>query len=262
MLTIPHLETDITTACQLSCVACNHHVPLWRKHGPELADPFQVEKDLNTLSKFLHTFRWGALGGEPTLHKGLVELLEIARNSGVADKIEVWSNGITLPKMSDKFWRSFDTLVLSVYEGKHTEESLQWIETRCNAANIELVIKDERTHPNFRTLLEKVPTDEKATKKKFQGCFFRHFSRVANNGYFFTCCCAPHMPILIQNKPFGTDGIKIEGLNERLLKGYLSREEPLGACSICAGRDTAVSVSWHEERNPEKWLAASAGMIV
>lgn len=260
MILMPHLETDITTACQLSCVACNHHVPLYRTRKPLHANVTQVYQDLFTLARFVHAERWGALGGEPTLHANLVEILQVARDSGIADKTEVWTNGLTLRKMSNEFWKSFDILVLSIYPGKHTEESLAWIAEKCAETGVELSLRDERNNHNFRTLLEKEPTDPVTTRLKFRSCFFRQFSRVANNGYFYTCCCAPHMPTLVQNRPATEDGIAIDGLTEGALLAYLKREAPLGACTSCAGRDTAVPIAWREEKNPQAWLKASAGL--
>jgi len=258
---MPHLETDVTQACNLSCVGCNHEVPLWRtlKGGPWKADPDQVRADLNHLAMIMHADRWGALGGEPLLHPKLVDILLIARDSGVADKTECWTNGMFAHRMKSEFWRSFDILVLSVYEGKHTDDSLALIAERCEQYGVELVTKDERRYPNFKTLLEPVPTSPRETRAKFAGCFFRSFSRSANYGWFFTCCCAPSMPMLVQGKPYGTDGIPIAGLREEQLRAYLDRSEPLGCCHLCAGRDTAVSIPWHEERNPDAWVAASAG---
>ena len=261
MIQIPHLETDITTACQLSCVACNHHVPLWRKVGPKHASVEQVKRDLNHLTTILHAHVWGALGGEPTLNPDLVNILQIARHSGIADKLEVWTNGLLLPRMSEAFWRSFDVLVLSIYPGKHTEESLKWIMTKCATSGVKFSPRDETKNPNFRTLLERVPTGYEETKRKYAGCFFRQFSRVANWGYFYTCCCAPHMSTLVQGKAENPDGIKIEGLTEEALYAYLADPEPLSACTTCAGRDTAISIPWREERDPIKWLRASAGSV-
>lgn len=257
---LAHLETDICSACQLSCISCNHMVPMYRAHGQQRANPAQVERDLNHLATIMHADRWGALGGEPLLHTGLVDILHVVRRSGVADRIEVWTNGILLSKMKDEFWGAFDVLVLSVYDGKHDDASLAWIAARAADAGVELVVKDERVWHNFRTLLEPSPTDAAATKTKFDGCFFRQFSRVANAGYFYTCCCAPHMPVLIQGREAGADGVCIEGLTEDGLRAYLERSEPLGCCSICAGRDTAQPIQWREERQPKAWLAASAGL--
>lgn len=262
MLTLPHLETDITQACQLSCVGCNHLVPLWRKHGPRQANPAQMEHDLGILAKLIHVPRWGALGGEPTLHRGLTELLQVARASGVADRTEVWTNGLLLPKMAPAFWKAFDILILSVYEGQHDEDSLAWIRTKCADEGVILEVKDERIKHNFRTLLEPVPTDAVTTKKKYRECFFRGFSRAANYGFFFTCCCAPHMPLLLRGEPYGTDGIPITAdMTENDIRGYLNQEEPLASCAQCAGRATAKPIPWHEERIPLKWLAASAGTV-
>ncbi len=259
---ISHLETDITTACQLSCVACNHHVPMHRvrKGGPLSAKPEQVERDMETLAQFLHVDRWGALGGEPTLHAGLVDILNIVRDSKIADLIEVWTNGLTLQKMSPAFWRSLDVLVVSIYPGQHDDASLAWIAAKCKDEGIELSPRDETRNPNFKTLFEPVETGPAETKAKYDGCFFRHFSRVANDGVFYTCCCAPHMPELVQGRERGADGVPIEGLTEVGLLAYLRREEPLGACKNCAGRDTAVAIPWRQERDPAAWQRASAGL--
>jgi GTP 3',8-cyclase len=263
MIHIPHIETDVTLACQLSCVACNHHVPLWRVRpsGPPMANPRQVAQDLGALSRVLHADAWGALGGEPTLHPELVRILGIVRVSGIADTVEVWSNGISLKKMPPKFWESFDRLVLSRYDGKIDDEHMAWVESRCRDRGVELRVMDERRAPNFKTLLEPAPTNAEETRTKFAGCFFRHFSRVANEGFFYTCCCAPHMPVLIQGRPHGSDGIAIDGITEQSLRAYLERTEPLGACAICAGRDTAVSIQWSEEKRPLEWIRKSGHVV-
>jgi hypothetical protein len=260
MIRVPHLETDITQSCQLSCVGCNHSVPLWRAHGPWSADVQQVAADLGHLAGIMHADRWGALGGEPLLHHRLVDILRVARDSGVADRTEVWTNGLLLQRQKPEFWRAFDILVLSVYEGKHDEASLAWIAAKCRDEGVELVVKDERAMRNFKTMLEPRPTGAPATAAKFAGCFFRAFSRVANYGHFFTCCCAPHLPMLVQGRQFGDDGVPIAGLTEEALAAYLSRTEPLGCCTVCAGRDTARPLEWREERDASRWLAASAGV--
>lgn len=260
MIHVPHLETDITQACQLSCVGCNHSVPLWRKYGPWQTNSQIVRTDLGHLSKVLHAERWGALGGEPTLHRKLPDILKVARDSGIADATEVWTNGLLLTQMQEDFWKSFDILILSIYPGYHTPQSLDWIQKKCEDSHIKFETRDEVRNPNFRTMLEVVPTSPADTKQKFKGCFFRMFSRVVNYGFFFTCCCGPHIPLLIQSKEFGTDGISVRGITEDALRAYLEREEPLGACTVCAGRDTAKPLSWHEQRDPVQWLKESRGV--
>lgn len=266
MIRIPHLETDVTRACQLSCVGCNHEVPLWRVYpgGPPATTALQVEQDLAHLAGIVHADRWGALGGEPLLHKDIAAIGQVARASGVADRIEVWTNGLMLSRMGTNFWRSFDIVVLSAYAGKLTDEDVSWIASKCTDEGVVLDLKDHRAGGpfagNFMTLFELEPTEPAATRRKFAGCFFRQFSRVANDGFFYTCCCAPHMPVLIQDRPMGSDGVRIEGLTEAGLKAYLERSEPLGCCSICAGRETAKPLEWREQKDPEAWRRASAGV--
>ncbi len=255
MIYLPHLETDITSACQLSCVACNHHIALYRAQGRVgFAIPAQVEKDLNELAKFVRVGAWGALGGEPLLHPQLVDILKIVRMSAITSVIEVWTNGLLIKRMGEDFWQAFDHLVVSAYPGKLTDEDLEWIHYKCAHNGIELRVVDERNNPNFRTLFEPNPTNPAQTAWKFATCFFRSFSRVANNGYFYTCCVSAHMPQLVQKRPAGSDGILIEDLTEESLNAFLYRTEPLGCCSICAGRDTAVPIRWHEQRDPDLWL--------
>lgn len=265
MIRIPHLETDVTRACQLSCVGCNHHVPLWRVQpgGPPMANPGQIAHDLASLATIVHADAWGALGGEPLLHPELPKILRIVKASNIADTVEVWTNGIALFKMMADFWdvMAGQRIVLSRYEGKITDEYMAAIEGMCADQGVQLRVMDERVHPNFKTLLEPAPTDPEATRVKFAGCFFRHFSRVANEGFFYTCCCAPHMPVLLQGRPHGSDGVAIDGLTESALRAYLERTEPLGACAMCAGRDTAVSIQWSEEKQPLEWIRKSGQVV-
>ncbi len=260
MVNIAHLETDVTQACQLSCVACNHAVPLWRTKGVWTATPEGVAKDLNYLATFLHTEAWGALGGEPLLNKRLPEILRVVKGTGIADKIEVWTNGLLVKAQTEAFWLApFDDLVVSVYSGKLTDAQLEDIAVLCRAAGKRFVMRDERTQTNFMTFLEPAPTNPSETRKKFAVCSFKRWNRVASYGYVYMCCCGPHIPYLIQDQPYGTDGMKIEGSTEADLRAYLTRTEPLGACTICAGRETAKRIPWSEERQPLLWLKKSAG---
>jgi GTP 3',8-cyclase len=246
----------VTTHCQLSCVACNHCAPLWRFAGPRWARVAQVEQDLSRLAKIVHTPLWGALGGEPLFHPQLVDILRVARQSGIADALEVWTNGLRIRHTTPEFWRSFDILVLSLYPG--VDVDVEWARHKCQEEGVQLVVKDEREMRNFRSLLEPVPTPENVTRRKFQNCFFRGFSRVANEGYFFTCCVSPQLPYLLQQRPYGDNGLAItEDLTETELQAFLDRQEPLGCCDICASHETALPVLHQQQRDVYEWLKAS-----
>ena len=266
MIHIPHLETDVTLACTRRCTQCNHFVTAWADRPARevpRSTPQQVAQDLGHLSTIMHADRWGALGGEPLLAHDLLETLAVARASGVADRIEVWTNGELLRKQPSAFWEAFDILVVSIYPGVLTDVDVAWIQDASRAAGVALELKDER-QPNFwRVLLEREPTDARVTAQKFANCFFRRYSRVANWGSFFLCCCAPHGPATLGGQPLGTDGIPIAGLTEDALRAYLNRTEPLGWCSSCALPSSGpAAIPWSEERTLVRWVQASKGLPV
>jgi cyclic pyranopterin phosphate synthase len=257
MIYLPHLETNVTGACQNRCVSCNHFVPL---DTPWMLDPAQMLRDLEFLSKFVHVGAYGMLGGEPTLHPQLAALVKIAKDSGIADKIEVWTNGQRVLRMEDHFWMSpFDDLVLSAYPGKITDKELKSIEHRCKDWGKAFHLKDERKHPNFTQLLKTVPGRAKET---WDHCWFKTYSRVLDKGFFYTCCCGPYLAPLLLGKPAGTDGLAVDAeLTEEKIIDYLERRQPLEACGPCAGRNTqdAVPITWREIRDPKAWIEGSAG---
>lgn len=259
MIRLPHLETDVSYACENACASCNHASPYRVGPRPSMIRPEDVERDLWYFTKVATADAYAMIGGEPTLNPWLVEILDAARRSGVAPMLEVWTHGQSLKRMRPSFWTAFDRLVVSIYPGKHDDESIAWIETKCREEEVELVLKDERRYPNFSRLLEPRPTDEAATLAKWKACWFRGFSRVLDRGFFWTCCTSPHLSTRILGLPNGADGIAVEGLTEERLLAFLESPTPLKSCAICCGRNTesSIPVPWQEVRDPQEWLRAS-----
>jgi hypothetical protein len=260
VITLPHLETNVTIACQLRCVSCNHFVALQTNEAKKrLADPVQVYEDLAALSRFLHVDAWGALGGEPLLHPHLVDILAAVQKTRIADVIEVWTNGIAVRKATPAFWDSLDRLVVSAYPGTLDDAEIEWIKSAAGEAQVEVLVKDERHVPNFERLLEPSPTSEMDTLRKYRACFFKDYSRVADKGFFYRCCTSPFIPRLLLGLPEGTDGIAIAGLTESALLAFLNQKEAPTSCQLCSGLDPAIRrrTDWREVRDPAEWLSAS-----
>lgn len=263
MITLPNLDCDVTSNCQLSCTDCNRMVVPYRAAGEvPSTTPEQVGRDIEHFGKIARTKRWAALGGEPTLHRQLVDILGVVRASGVAGDIAVWSNGMRLRRMGADFWRAFDVLVVSVYPGKLTDADVEWIVAKCDDEGIELQVKDQRAYNNWTRILEPAPTDDAYTQRKYEACWFKTYCYALNYGYLFRCCPSPHIPQLLQGREYGADGVPIEGLTEAGLRAFMTRPNFMESCRICAGRQTesAVSVPWGEVKEPAAWLRASAGL--
>ncbi len=261
-LFLPHLETNVTSACQLRCAHCNHFVALDAEARPKpfMLDPEDFARDLANASRLLHVDKFGFLGGEPLLHPKLPYLIEIAKKSEIADLLEVWTNGLRAVTMPDTFWQApFDILVVSAYPGQLSDCDIESIADRCHIWNKAFDLKDERRHPNFTQLLKKEPGHAQAT---YDRCWFRTFSRVLDNGFLYQCCCGPFVPRLLLGLPEGTDGLKIDMFTTHdEVVGYLHRKDALLSCAPCAGRNTAdaVPVPWEEIRDPKLWLERSSG---
>lgn len=259
MITLPHLETNVTAACQNRCIACNHFVPM-SAGKPFMLDPAQLERDLDIFSQFVHVNAYGMLGGEPTLHPELPKIIELVWRSRIADKIEVWTNGQRLQRLPGAFWAApWDTLVLTRYPDKVTDAEMRFVEHACAANKRELVVKDETKFPNFTQLLKPVAGDAQAT---YDACWFKTFSRVLDNGFFYRCCTTPYIPKILLGLPEGTDGLKVdEDLTELKLVNFLNQTDAMTSCGICAGRNTphATPIPWSEIRDPQTWLDRSSG---
>lgn len=263
MVRLPHLETNVTSACQNRCNSCNHFVPL-QLGKPFMLDPAVMERDLRHLSRICRVEKYGMLGGEPTLHPDLTQLISIAADSGIAREIEVWTNGQRLAEQLKKRWDFFwfgkwDALVVTAYPGKLADDDIDRLQSACRTAGKRFELKDERNHPNFTQLLKKAPERAQET---FDHCWFKTFSRVIDNGFFYMCCCGPYIPKLLLGRPEGVDGLRIdETTTEEDLLAFLNRREALESCGTCAGRNTrdAVPVVWGETRDPQTWIDVSSG---
>lgn len=253
---LDHLETNVTLACQLKCVGCNHYTPL--RKSSEKADPEQIGRDLTALGKVARTAIWAALGGEPLLHPQLVDILDTVRATGTADMIEVWSNGLLLRKQGPRFWRAFDKLVVSVYPDQHSDDDLRWMFRTAKEHGRQIEFKDARGDGYFRTLLYERLATEAEARAIYQSCWYRTYCHVVDAGVFYRCCTSPFVAPLILGLPKGTDGIPLDGLTEERLATFLHQPQPPAACYRCAGH-AGPPIKWKEAASRDTWLAETVG---
>jgi hypothetical protein len=265
VISLPHLETNITIACQNRCVACNHFVPLQtRQFKASMVQPAALAEDFYHFGRVAHTAIWAPIGGEPLLHPKINEILRIAHSAQIADEIEVRTNGQALHKMVDEFWYLVDALIVTVYPGKMTDADVGQIRTKCVESGVRLEVMDLRASPDFVRLLEPA-TDPAATARKYATCWFKTYCRVLDNGWFYRCCTTPFIPKLLLGLPEGTDGLRVDkALTESTLQAFLDQPEAPISCQVCVGMGTPATtpIGWREVKDPSEWLAASgSGMV-
>lgn len=231
--------------CNLSCTACNHLAPLFKT---ELYEVSAFELATRTLARHLHFNTIVLQGGEPLLHPAIDELLLIAKNSGLADRVSVLTNGVLLGRMSETFWKRADLVEWSQYPGVRRPE-----------LSPEQLAKVKPTDlPTFTESFSTIRNEDSALVLKIKDrC--RLFNRcfALSGDHFYKCIISAFIPAQIKHPsiPMPTvDGIRIhegDALGGEL-KAYLDSEAPLRSCEWCCG---VIGKRFPQTQTPKQaWL--------
>jgi hypothetical protein len=199
-----------------------------------------LARDLGVLAKHYHAKRLRLLGGEPLLHPALVDILKIARASGVADEVSVATNGLLLCRQGDDFWAAVDAVDVTLYPGKALSLSDLW---RCRArARRHRVRLRLEIAAHFRESYSELGTaDEKLVQRIYDTCLIAHEWQCHNieNGHFYKCPQGAILPRQLPGRlgPASDNGVKLEETPElgRRIEKYLLSPRPLEACRHCLG---------------------------
>lgn len=97
-----HLETNIVDNCNLNCRGCSHFSNLFAHDEHVLLETFC--RDLRQIAEHTFVAHFYLLGGEPLLCEQLTDYIEFARKELPLSVIEIVSNGLLIPKQSEKFF--------------------------------------------------------------------------------------------------------------------------------------------------------------
>jgi hypothetical protein len=209
--------------------------------------PETLARDLERLKPFLSVQQFFALGGEPLLHPKIVEILDVARASGIAREIGVLTNGSLLDRMPEEFWTKIDILRISVYP-KLDPKLLDLARGRSERHKFYLGLdgitvfwKQFQVNPGGKT---------------FFNCPWKGSCWTVHEGHFYLCPQSAFWTDKFLNLPQAINGLPLdENLTEEKLLDYANRKVPFAACSIC--NSYAVQVPWKESHNLEEWIKES-----
>ena len=213
-----------------------------------MADPAVIADDLAELARVAHVDRYALLGGEPLLHPELVEIMRIAKQSGICDRVEIITNGIALDKMSAAFWEAVDYLTMSIYPNTPAE-NVELAKRKAGEHGFTL----ERKTVEFTYPLTK---DRMGAASRYVRCWYRIYTHVIDNGYFYKCCMSPFIPELFLSMRKETDGIKVKGITEKRLMRFLNSLDAWSSCAVCAGHG-APKMDCEQVSEPAEWIKRS-----
>jgi GTP 3',8-cyclase len=229
-----HLELLAVDHCNISCSNCNHASPLmpgW------FADPDTVHRDFSILAKYYRPRFVKVLGGEPLLHKQLVEVIAAARMTGISEHFTLITNGLLLHKASDALWEAVDEVEISLYPGvAQAEQNIPLAMEKAETFGKKLTIFH---YEQFRTTFSLQGSDDTALINRiFAACKIANVwgCHVVRDGYFHKCPQSVYTALLT-GRSAATDRVPIVDSSafQLSLLEYINSPVPLAACAHCVG---------------------------
>lgn len=232
------LEAHVVDHCNLTCAECcslSPHLPRWQVEPAHLAD------DLARAARVLAPGVFKLVGGEPLLHPELVELVHVARRSGIAPRISLTTNGLLLERTPDSLWKAIDAFTISLYPRPALDAGAR-AEIEARAAQFDVALNWKRQDDFVVMNRLAASTDDDELRSLFADCWIRERCHMVRAGRFYTCTRPPHFHAYYRGeRDFTGDGLALDGddLRDRL-HAYLMRSEPLAACAHCYGGNAAL----------------------
>lgn len=229
------LEVHVTDHCNLRCAACCALSPFSPKR---FLLPAELDRDLRWAKAVLRPSVFKLVGGEPLLSPHIVTLAELARQSGIAPRVSLTTNGLLLERAPDALFSALDAITVSLYPGVGLDDA--WLSAlRARALRLGVSLNEKRQE-TFQSMTR--PTkgeDAEATRAVFEGCWLRHRCHTLRDGVLFACNRPPNLDGFFGegSDHAARDGISLAprpGLAEDV-QAYLERREPFTSCAHCFG---------------------------
>lgn len=234
------LEYNLVDHCNYACEDCSHLSPWLR---PRKAGLESFRADLAALARVYHVRRLRFVGGEPFLHPELLGFVRAARESGVADQIQICTNGSLVDRVDEAVFGEIDLLSVSWYpDARLDEEKVARIRALCRRYGTRLRL--ERID-RFRAMrLDHPNPDPALVQEVYDTCQIAHawYCQTFADGVFYLCSRPLYTNAYLDRKGLeapnlrALDGVPLHtpDLQARLLAS-LGTRAPLASCAWCLG---------------------------
>lgn len=217
----------------------------------------EIVRDAARAAAVMHAETVCLLGGEPTAHPRLVEIMREVAAIGLGERIQVLTNGMRLHWMKPQFWAELDWLKISIYPGKTQLENVEMARRMAAEHGFQLDFYDVAADP-FRAVLTDRPHAPGDAQKVYEGCWYKTFTRKIEQGHFYRCCTSPSISQTVLGLDPDVDGVSLDGLTPDALREFLNRPTHMQSCTRCYGNLGPRLPVWEEERDRDEWIRKSA----
>lgn len=239
---VESVELHIVEHCNLRCAQCCNVSPYLD------ARTMSVDEVRAACARIRAALRPDVLkimGGEPLLHPELGAVLRAVKESGVAPRVRLFTNGLLLRNIDDATFSAIDELTVSSYASAPVRaELVAETEARARRFDVVLNVKEVST---FSAVLTDVANDAASARATYDACWLRHRCLVVRSGRFYKCTRAAyhgefHERVTVDVRD-GDPGAAEAALGVPIdapdfaarAAAYLSARTPLASCRHCLG---------------------------
>lgn len=251
---VESVELHVVEHCNLRCAQCCNISPYLA------ARTMSVDEVRDACARIRSALRPDVLkimGGEPLLHPDLGGVLRAVRQSGVAPRVRLFTNGLLLRTLDDATFSAIDELTVSSYASAPVRHDIL-AETEARAARFDVVLNVKGVS-TFSTVLTSAVNDDDAVRAVYDACWLRHRCLVVRGGRFYKCTRAAYhrefharvargeggardaddaheAPVAEREAPEASLGVSLDAPDfAARAAAYLSAREPLASCRRCLG---------------------------
>ncbi len=220
-----NLEIHVVDHCNLDCVGCSHESPIV---APRFEDPDRLGHALSELWKWYRTPLVKLLGGEPSLHPSIDEIISVVKARTRA-RLRLVTNG-TLLKRRYHCLQGVDEIHISSYPSVPilSDDDINSIAAEIDVPITIQIFDYFRWHRSLRR------NDSKMTERTFATCQLYHSwqCHTLRHGWFYPC---PPIATWANGNREGIDLLAADSDHEAKIKRLLSRDTSFASCKECLG---------------------------
>jgi hypothetical protein len=239
---VESVELHVVEHCNLRCAQCCNVSPYLPERAMSVA---AVRSTCERLREVVRPEVLKIMGGEPLLHPDIGGVLRAVRESGVAPRVRLFTNGLLLRSLDDAAFAVLDELTVSSYASAPLRaELVAETEERARRYDVVLNLKPVDT---FSTVLSRTARGDAEAQAAYDACWLRHRCLVVREGVFYKCTRAAyhadyHAHVDVDARDDDAEatqraqGLRLDAPDFAVrLAGYLGSGEKIASCTHCFG---------------------------
>jgi len=252
-----HFEVHLVDHCNLNCKNCSHFSPLVKEKYLDVAT---FQRDCQRIFELSggNVKRIRFMGGEPLLHSNLIDFLTIGRKYFPKANLEIWTNGILLPKQTREFWEICGTKNIQINISQYPIKiNRNQINDLAKQHNVKFVYPDNKTEFLW-TEMKLDKNGRQNIERNFKFCGMSNECIHLCDGKLYTCPIIAYVKHL--NNSFDenfkvsehdyVDIYKAKSMDEIL--DFLCK--PIPFCKYCNIEDAHITEWGISQKKRDEWI--------